>query len=455
MPPSAITITQAPTTSSRRVVIITGTNTTDIATVQISGVMASVIQPTSTSWRAEIRLAAGVNTVVVNGIDISGNITASLTRTITFTGLMQVSHQVLNSFDEFGLLLSLPRLPGEKNLFYRNRLSDVNFRPADTTVRGFSNGVSRELGFQMKPAMNISSVPDGNTGQTRAIDGVLRVNAVFLDLSSTRFYTRDCLVVEPATQSITLTQIPASLRDLMVTTLDGELIDPQEYVFDPRTLTIRFLISDYNDLDLYVGYFHLERLRLSEYTLGTLKTAIETFTNDDGPLFSVTLLADENIPAEDLVLTQVFVEVGQELPIQLEYSPVRVRELLDPEFQDAQYNDRGHAIGTKLELWAKRINNEARVVWGAAHLGRSQWEPLGEKPRLGALPHLSDAERGYWRCSLPTHTTRHTRKDFRRLNGICPNGDGELTYHGVLPSEFQSGTGTRDDCKVLAIVELE
>lgn len=455
MPPSAITITQAPTTSSKRVVIITGVNTTDIATIVVSGVPASVIQPTSTSWRAEIRLASGTNTILVSGIDISGNTTASLSLTITFTGLTQFAHQVLNSFDEFGLLLSLPRLPGEKNLFYRNRLSDVNFRPSDTTVRGFANGVSRELGFQMKPAMDISSVPDGNTGQTRAIDGVLRVSAVFLDLSSTRFYTRDCLVVEPATQSITLTQIPASLRDLIVTTLDGELVDPRDYEFDPRTLTIHFLTPEFNDLDLYVGYFHLERLRLSDHTLGTLKTAIEAFTNDDGPLFSVDLLADENIPAEDLVLTQVFVEIGQEIAIQLEYSPVRVRELLDPEYQDAQYNDRGHAIGTKLELWAKRINSEARVIWGAAHLGRSQWEPLGEKPRLGALPHLSDAERGFWRCSMPTDTTRHTRKDFRRLGGICPNGDGELTYHGVLPSEFQSGTGTRDDCKVLEIVELE
>ena len=57
-------------------------------------------------------------------------------------------HHVWNFFDEFGALLSCPRLFGEKNHDYKNRILDVFLNPANSTKVGLANGISRELGIR-------------------------------------------------------------------------------------------------------------------------------------------------------------------------------------------------------------------------------------------------------------------------------------------------------------------
>lgn len=57
-------------------------------------------------------------------------------------------HQVWNYFDEFGALLSCPRLYGEKNEHYKDRILDVFRSPANSTKKGLANAISRELGMR-------------------------------------------------------------------------------------------------------------------------------------------------------------------------------------------------------------------------------------------------------------------------------------------------------------------
>jgi hypothetical protein len=240
-----------------------------------------------------------------------------------------------------------------------------------------------------------------------------------------------------------------------VTTLEGDPISPALYEVDLRRQEVRFLTHKLNDVDLYFSFLYVERIGLRDKTLAELETAVEALVDLDGqPLFSIEVSGDPSSPAENLVPIPTLLTVN-DTPITLEATPIRIRELLDEDFQDANLNDRGHAIGTKLQTWADRINNETRILWSSAFLGESLWEPLGEEPKLGALPHLADAERGHWRCLRPDDSTRYTRKDFRRTGGVCPNDGALLVYEGVRPREFQSGTGTRDDLKVLEIVAVQ
>jgi hypothetical protein len=59
-------------------------------------------------------------------------------------------HHVWNFFDEFGLLLSCPRLYGERNREYKNRLLDVFENPAGAHKQGLLNGIARELDLRRK-----------------------------------------------------------------------------------------------------------------------------------------------------------------------------------------------------------------------------------------------------------------------------------------------------------------
>jgi hypothetical protein len=166
----------------------------------------------------------------------------------------------------------------------------------------------------------------------------------------------------------------------------------------------------------------------------------------------VSLLVVGTLPAADLIPTaQISITTD---PVTFESCPLRVRELLDADFQERYLNDQGHAIGTKLEGWADRIGSKTKLTWQSAILGESVWEPLGETPALGALPHLSDAAKGHWECATPTDTIYYTLKDYRRYNGLCPTHNTALIYRGVLPLQFQSGTGTRHDLEVFGFVSV-
>ncbi|MFE4029154.1 hypothetical protein ACFX4N_23655 [Priestia sp. YIM B13551] len=57
-------------------------------------------------------------------------------------------HQIWNVFDEFGMLLGIYRLPGERNEAFKNRILDVFKNPGGATKQGLINGISRELGIQ-------------------------------------------------------------------------------------------------------------------------------------------------------------------------------------------------------------------------------------------------------------------------------------------------------------------
>lgn len=56
-------------------------------------------------------------------------------------------HHIWNVFDEFGMLLSLTRLPGERNEAFKNRILDVFKNPGGANKQGLINGLSRDLGI--------------------------------------------------------------------------------------------------------------------------------------------------------------------------------------------------------------------------------------------------------------------------------------------------------------------
>jgi hypothetical protein len=56
-------------------------------------------------------------------------------------------HHVWNAFDEFGLLVGLDRLYGERNEAFKNRILDVFRNPGNSTQSGLKNALARELGI--------------------------------------------------------------------------------------------------------------------------------------------------------------------------------------------------------------------------------------------------------------------------------------------------------------------
>jgi hypothetical protein len=79
---------------------------------------------------------------------------------------------IVNEFDYMGLLLSLPRLPGERNADYRGRLWDVYVHRAGSHEAGLMNGITRELGLLQYDALTITT---STAAEPRVIVGSTRV----------------------------------------------------------------------------------------------------------------------------------------------------------------------------------------------------------------------------------------------------------------------------------------
>jgi hypothetical protein len=97
-------------------------------------------------------MAAGTGnlnlTLNINEIDIVGTPTQS---------------SVFNQFDDFGLLLSIDRLPEEHTVAYKQRLMDVFTHRANSTYLGMIYGVTRELGLSLFKAFRLRPRVSGST----------------------------------------------------------------------------------------------------------------------------------------------------------------------------------------------------------------------------------------------------------------------------------------------------
>lgn len=96
-------------------------------------------------------------------------------------------HHIWNPFDEFGMLLGIYRLHGERNAQFKERILDVFRKPANATKTGLMNGISRELGLNSEDikinefadkAFRGSMINDDGTPSQKLINYVERINKV-------------------------------------------------------------------------------------------------------------------------------------------------------------------------------------------------------------------------------------------------------------------------------------
>ena len=101
-------------------------------------------------WSFNVALVSGTNYLeVISALTVHTEAATSLPVPVTIYLIVSTPeiYNIWNCFDEFGLLLGLPRIPGERNYEYKQRLLDVYINPANATYIGLKNGISRELGL--------------------------------------------------------------------------------------------------------------------------------------------------------------------------------------------------------------------------------------------------------------------------------------------------------------------
>jgi hypothetical protein len=205
-----------------------------------------------------------------------------------------IPRALFNPFDEFGLVLGLERLPGEKNFDYRKRLLDVGQHRPSSTREGLLNSISREIG--VRPLYDAVSFRAGTDGDSDT--GVLIAESPTIEIAQTGlFYDADALVIEETltvdrvTLKVALSNYPRLEDDIVILHEDIQ-VDSSEYVADLIGKALRFKDTSYADEAVIVRYHYRRYFPFytswqEGITLTDLKNQLDAFTNSSGHKYIV------------------------------------------------------------------------------------------------------------------------------------------------------------------------
>lgn len=417
-----------------------------IHVITINGSSEGVVNTTNTTWEFAVVLIPGTNTFDIRAT--FGGL-SSLIQTVVIT--VPVESETpdfwFGVLDRFGLIMALERNPGERNLSYRQRLLDVYQHIGNSSVNGLINAISRELGIKVEDdVFRVAAKGDG-AGRKILTNPAIEFTQTGLLFSADQFLQEDVIQVESANLTAQLTATLAT--DVVeVFTLQGAGIPQEEFSVDDEGV-VTFTSESFRGEWLRFSYRKKLSVDTWQQTLQQVVDNINAITLGGVQVFEATVTGDSAREAEGLT-RRGRVEIAS-AAANSGWSPVIVRELWDPEFQERLLNSDATAFNTQLERWARQAQINTRIVWGLTILDVDTWDAETNNRPSGALPHLWDALARRW--FAPGETPRFDAIEFMNYGGFNRAGTRALELEGFQQSDFHSGFSHEDDLKV-DLVEL-
>lgn len=426
--------------------VLRGERHPTVAVIEVNGDSDGTVYPTPTSWEHHLHLVPGPNTIAIQGEDAAGNRSEVLLVEAELRATRPVIDFYFNPLDDLGAEVMVERLPGEKNVYLRNRILDAEEHLGNATYAGLVRALSRELSLDTtEDVLTLTPIEDESSR-------LLRANSVFITIEPTRVLveatelrrSRERLRIDPGSGEGTLAEVPTSKDELVLESRSGRRLEPWEYDLGSGPDGERRVWVKGEDRELFASYPYLARIDLSSgMTVASLASALESLTGISGQ----SLLSAEVAAGYEGALAARLVRVVREGVsrdgLSLLLARLQVTPLADPYYQASLLNGYGTYFGTRLEAYAERTREKGRAFFQDTILDRDRLIDFDPDQRLGVLPHLFDPVLRHHRCSDPTDERRYTDRDVKRGGGVCPRHPGRsLSLFGLRGSEIRSGPGS-------------
>ena len=438
----SITINSLPSKSSP-FVILTGQRDTSIVSIFVDGSSYGTRFPTNTTWERDVEIRPGNTSISVYATDSIGNTTDTVQIPIPAEVPKSFVSSVFNSLDEKGLILNIPRLKGEKNLNYRNRLQHAETELGGTNYRFLLQALRRDL--------SLAITEDSLEVIVKETNGRPVATNVFLTIESTRLTVEadqlrkdnETVLLDPGNKEFTLTKELRSSLDLFLTTRGGVRISPTDIEVLDDNQTIRVYKSPGQ---LLATYKYIESLSWSTHsTITAIRNQLNTMVTDSGITFmTATMKASASSLLSKNLVRQGRVKIDQEETTKFDVMDFRIVEAWDKRFQDSLLDEYGLYFGTKLEWIANSISGKSNTFFRDTTLDRDRVINRDIPRSFSVLPTLTDSRIGYYKCLKSSDTKRYTTWDFKAYNGYCPNHSTHtLTLEGHTGFEMRGGVGSQ------------
>lgn len=439
---------EEPVSPSRSVAqVLRGRKSTDIKQIEINGNTEGVQFPTNTKWKYDAILKPGENIFYIRAKDIRNNWTPLRQITIDLDSSVPYIHQVWNTFDEFGLLLGVKRIPNESNNDYLERILDVAIKTAGLQYIGVLLGAIRETGARL--VENAISVTPYHITADKEPGIYVYVDSIGIYIRSNILkVTKEPSIVNPVLMEASLEKRISDDFSVLVETEDGFEVPKEEYKVNFDRNSIIFTNTRYRSDSIYVSYTYEYLLSWQDYpTVAILRDGINSIRYPDGRRMlkaQVSRFMNGTESSEGLVLSMnKQLSIGVETS--LNWSEIFIREMTDTKWRDTFTNSSGNFFGTKWMQYVEELKSVAKSEWGLAVADRTTWDPgyTQEGPQA-VIPRQFDPSIGYWVISGTNTVVDPSRA--RALGYVDPNTGRMIIWRGV--ERFKSGIGYDDDLSV-------
>lgn len=392
------------------------------------------------SWSAKTPLSVGENEIVILAYTADGLVYRA-TFTIAVVSTRPDLDRVWNVLDEWGQIMGVRRLPGERNRSFKLRLQDGANRPGGASMIRLVQGMSRALGIQYFPT-GVSITPGRDQEHVlRAQDPWFSVSASFLQFSTASHVYSELRRVSGNHSALQLRDEYPLFDDSSIRVLrrSGDEVPATEWVYDEDRNEVRFHRQSWRLEYLTLIHRYQVEIGILSRTLGELIAAVQGYVAGGGPVLTIATTLPSTFAARGLSSVP-WTSLTDVDSVDLLWSELSLRELIDEDFRELWFED-GHAYQTQVESWARRAQRAANLGWQNAVLDKSSWE---EEPLSAGLPHLFDAEHTYWQSpngSVLNPSHRYFLGD-KELNGL------KLDRHGPSSLDWTAGIAGVDSLAV-------
>ena len=436
--------------------VLKGTYDASIEAIEVLGHDPSVTFEDG-MWRLEVPLSSAEQLLYVRGRNVKGETSPYLTVRVKLATTKTENFPVWNSFDEHGLILSTPRLPGEDNPTYKRRLKDVMVHRGSPRYIGLRNSITRDLGLldeQHDRAIVLTrDIVLHPSDQVLDTLRIAHVPGKFLLLGDIFRVRGERKIVDGHDWSFVLDHPPEDLG--LRISVDDRTIDFSQYRLVDGA-RVRFRTPAYNGRRAIVDYGYRVEIPTTGRTLAQLKADIEAVEVQGQRLLACAVQSGlESRSAEGLDFLppvsaanfrRIDFEGVEVTGIPVRWSPVRIFSMQDPVFLELHRNEFGNHFQTRIDGWGLQLNARMQILWEHVVADKGIWFDRSMLHGHAGLVATMDLPRLFWRSTRTGR--RYTTRQYVKLGGVCPYDGSRLIQEGVPVGHFRSGVSAGLDLKV-------
>jgi len=331
----SITIDRIEPTSNSPFVVLSGDRDPTISAVYVDGSSSATTYPAATRWQSEFLLVPGENEIEVVGEDVALNRTSVATVTVTLPDPSTEIHNIFGVLDDYGLELGLPRLPGEKNYHYWNRLLDVELKRPNSSYPGLLHAFARALSSEIDEDVLAFTVLTDTTTKKKVLTGpTIEMSPGVMWVGADEFIqSQEEHRVDAGDMRVSLNKWLDDPSRLVVQSSDGSSVPDRQYQYDSYYNRLTFNSPSMENDWVFLTYPYRERIEINTTsTLSSLKNDLEALQGPRGrQALSVSVLGD------DTRLARFLIRISQQSLVDdlaLDYYPVGLWPLYDQEIID-------------------------------------------------------------------------------------------------------------------------